>query len=48
MPSKKKIFSVVLDDDTMKQVKKLQKKTDTFSRSEMLRNLIKRGLESSK
>lgn len=48
MPAKNKVFSVVLDADTMKQVKKLQKKTDTFSRSEMLRNLIKRGLESSK
>ena len=46
--TKMKNVSVLLDDETMKKVVKLQKKTNTFSRSNLLRELIKRGLESSK
>lgn len=46
--TKMKNVSVLLDDDTMKKVVKLQKKTNTFSRSNLLRDLIKRGLEVEK
>ena len=41
-----KNVSVLLDEDTLKKVIKLQKKTNNFSRSNMLRLLIQRGLES--
>ena len=41
-----KNVSVLLDEETLKKVIKLQKKTDNFSRSNMLRRLIQRGLEA--
>ena len=43
--TKMKNVSVLLDEETMKKIIKMQKKTNTFSRSNMLRDLIKLGLE---
>lgn len=43
--TKKKIVSVVLDDETLKKVKELQKKDEVFSLSRMLRELITKGLQ---
>ena len=43
-----KNVSVLLDEETLAKVTDLQKKTDTFSKSKMLRDLITKGLESNK
>lgn len=43
-----KNVSVLLEESTLKEVIRMQKKTNTFSRSNMLRDLIKRGLETTK
>ncbi|CDQ22615.1 ribbon-helix-helix protein, CopG family [Halobacillus karajensis] len=40
-----KNVSVLLDEETVEKIIHLQKKTGTFSRSSLLRDLIKRGLE---
>lgn len=42
-----KNVSVLLDDDTLKRVVKMMKKRNEFSRSKLLRDLIKAGLESN-
>ena len=37
--------SVLLDPETLDEIRELQKKTNTFSRSELLRDVIERGLK---
>ena len=46
--TEKKSVSVLLDPETIVEIKELQKKTDTFSRSELLRDIIEKGLKSKR
>ena len=46
--TEKKTVSVLLDPETLDEIRELQKKTDTFSRSEFLRDVIERGLKSKR
>lgn len=43
--TEKKSVSVLLDPETLDEIRELQKKTNTFSRSEFLRDVIERGLK---
>ena len=43
--TEKKTVSVLLDPETLDEIRELQKKTNTFSRSELLRDVIERGLK---
>lgn len=40
-----KIVSVLLEDETLEKIIQVQKDTNNFSRSDVLRILIKKGLE---
>ena len=46
--TEKKTVSVLLDPETLDEIRELQKKTNTFSRSELLRDVIERGLKSKR
>jgi len=45
LPEKMKNLSIVLDQETLDRIVKLQKKNDIFSRSSMIRTIVKKGIK---